>query len=86
MWICSGQTSDEATDSIIEKQIPEVARLNKSGSLKVENIDVFCEKGVFSVEQVSLRNWTKNDDLKKNTRKIFRRVESFGLDKMPDFI
>ncbi len=32
-------------------QLPEVCRLNASGELNVENIDVFCEKGVFGVEQ-----------------------------------
>ena len=44
-------SSDEATKDVIEKQIPEVVRQNKSGALNVENIDVFCEKGVFNVEQ-----------------------------------
>ena len=46
-----GMSSDEATKDVIEKQIPEVVRQNKSGALNVENIDVFCEKGVFNVEQ-----------------------------------
>ena len=44
-------SSDEATKDVIERQIPEVIRLNTSGELSVENIDVFCEKGVFNVEQ-----------------------------------
>ena len=44
-------SSDEATKDVIEIQIPEVVRQNKSGELTVENIDVFCEKGVFNVEQ-----------------------------------
>ena len=44
-------SSDEATKDVIEHQIPEVIRLNTSGELSVENIDVFCEKGVFNVEQ-----------------------------------
>ena len=44
-------TSDEATKNVIDVQIPEVVRLNKMKELSVENIDVFCEKGVFDVEQ-----------------------------------
>ena len=48
---CRGMSSDEATKDVIEKQIPEVVKQNKSGALNVENIDVFCEKGVFNVEQ-----------------------------------
>ena len=50
-YFCRGMSSDEATKDVIEKQIPEVVRQNKSGALNVENIDVFCEKGVFNVEQ-----------------------------------
>ena len=44
-------TSDEATKNVIDVQIPEIVRLNKMEELAVENIDVFCEKGVFNVEQ-----------------------------------
>ena len=44
-------TSDEATKDVIEVQIPEVVKQNRNGELSVENIDVFCEKGVFNVEQ-----------------------------------
>ena len=44
-------TSDEATENVIDVQIPEVIELIKTGKLGVENIDVFCEKGVFNVEQ-----------------------------------
>jgi len=46
-----GMTSDEATENVIDVQIPEVIELIKTGKLGVENIDVFCEKGVFNVEQ-----------------------------------
>jgi hypothetical protein len=38
----------------LRKQLPEVARLKSEGLLNVENIDVFCEKGVFDVEQVNV--------------------------------
>ena len=44
-------TSDEATRNVIDVQIPEILKLNKMEELSVENIDVFCEKGVFNVEQ-----------------------------------
>jgi imidazolonepropionase-like amidohydrolase len=47
----SGMNAEEATENVINVQLPEIARLNSSGALKVENIDVFCEKGVFNVEQ-----------------------------------
>ena len=43
-------TSDEATENVIDVQIPKVMELIKRGELGVENIDVFCEKGVFEVE------------------------------------
>ncbi|ROT70704.1 putative imidazolonepropionase isoform X2 [Penaeus vannamei] len=46
-----GMTADEATRSVIKDQIPAVAAAVKSGELKVDSIDVFCEKGVFSVDQ-----------------------------------
>nr|ACO10503.1 Probable imidazolonepropionase [Caligus rogercresseyi] len=46
-----GMTALEATEDIITKQIPAILEGNASGQLSVENIDVFCEKGVYSVEQ-----------------------------------
>ena len=46
-----GMTAEEATRDVIEKQLSEVRRLNELGELHVENIDVFCEKGVFNVDQ-----------------------------------
>ncbi|XP_038047809.1 probable imidazolonepropionase [Patiria miniata] len=46
-----GMTSDEATDNVINKQLPELQNLIQSGDVQVDNIDVFCEKGVFDVEQ-----------------------------------
>ena len=41
---------DEATDDIINVQIPIIRELNMSKELSVENIDVFCEKGVFDTD------------------------------------
>ena len=44
-------TAEEATEDVILNQLPEVDRLNRSGVLAVENVDVFCEKGVYDVAQ-----------------------------------
>ena len=46
-----GSTSDEATQDVINTQIPAIADLCLSGELHVDNIDVFCEKGVFNTDQ-----------------------------------
>jgi hypothetical protein len=54
-----GSSPEEATEDIISKQLPEVVRLNAEGVLSVENIDVFCEKGVFDVDQVNKNNHLK---------------------------
>ncbi len=44
-------TSDEAAEDVINKQIPELQDLVQSGEIQVDNIDVFCERGVFDVDQ-----------------------------------
>ena len=59
-----GKTADEACYDVINKQLPEVMEHVKNGTLTVDNIDVFCEKGVFDVEQ---------------TRKILNEGKKFGL-------
>ena len=46
-----GMTAEEATEDVLNEQIPVISKLCQSGELRVDNIDVFCEKGVFSVEQ-----------------------------------
>ncbi|ESN98636.1 hypothetical protein HELRODRAFT_155870 [Helobdella robusta] len=46
-----GMTAEEATVNIIEEQIPELQRLRLAGEIHVDNIDVFCEVGVFDVNQ-----------------------------------
>ncbi|PSN55823.1 putative imidazolonepropionase [Blattella germanica] len=46
-----GKTSSQATEDIIQKQIPTIKSLIEKGILSIENIDVFCEEGVFNVEQ-----------------------------------
>lgn len=57
-----GSTSDEATDDVIKTQLPTIA--HKNSDLDVDNIDVFCEKGVFDVNQ---------------RRRILQAGKSFGL-------
>lgn len=41
---------EEATDDIVNNQIPTIKKLMDQGQLHVDNIDVFCEKGVFDTE------------------------------------
>ena len=41
---------EEATNDVIGVQIPKIKELNETGELSVENIDVFCEKGVFETD------------------------------------
>ena len=44
-------TTEEATELILKEQIPRIKDLEDKGDLHVDNIDVFCEKGCFNVEQ-----------------------------------
>ncbi len=47
-----GASAAEAMDNVIYEQIPALKREKNAGRLDVmENIDVFCEKGVFAVHQ-----------------------------------
>lgn len=43
-----GKTSVEATRDLVECQIPLVKAAMEAGEITVDNIDVFCELGVFS--------------------------------------
>jgi imidazolonepropionase len=46
-----GSSEREQTDLIVQKILPEIDRRKKAGQLHtLENIDVFCEKGVFELE------------------------------------
>lgn len=46
-----GSTEERQTELIVNDILPELKRLQENGTLKtVENIDVFCEKGVFELE------------------------------------
>lgn len=44
-------TSDQATNSILTSHLPLLKQSMATGNIEVDNIDVFCEEGVFSVEQ-----------------------------------
>ena len=46
-----GSTAEETTQNIIDEQIPSISSLCETGEIHVDNIDVFCEKGVFNTEQ-----------------------------------
>eukprot|EP00298_Acanthocystis_sp_HF-20_P021548 c27982_g1_i1.p1 GENE.c27982_g1_i1~~c27982_g1_i1.p1 ORF type:complete len:427 (-),score=216.85 c27982_g1_i1:314-1594(-) len=60
----SGSTPEQATVDIVENQIPSLKLMIESGQVKCDNIDVFCEKGVFDVEQ---------------TRRILQEGKNAGL-------
>lgn len=47
----TGMTSDEATEDVIKRQIPALIEEKKKGTINPEQIDVFCEKNVFTPEQ-----------------------------------
>ena len=50
MLLGRGKSMEEATNDVINIQIPKIKELNDSKELSVENIDVFCEKGVFDTD------------------------------------
>ncbi|XP_035281945.1 probable imidazolonepropionase [Anguilla anguilla] len=45
-----GKTVAEATEDIIKVQLPKLKEKMEQGELRVDNIDVFCEKGVFDLD------------------------------------
>lgn len=57
-------TEDSFTRIILEEQLPAIARAIRLGEISVDNIDVFCEKDVFEVE---------------NTKKILLAGKEMGL-------
>ncbi|XP_010292128.1 PREDICTED: probable imidazolonepropionase [Phaethon lepturus] len=59
-----GKTATEATDDIINNHLPKLKELKLSGEIHVNNIDVFCEKGVFDLE---------------STRRILQAGKDIGL-------
>ncbi|XP_041379330.1 LOW QUALITY PROTEIN: probable imidazolonepropionase [Gigantopelta aegis] len=46
-----GSSAEEATDHILQEQIPAIVEQCAQDQLHVDNIDVFCEKGVFDRNQ-----------------------------------
>ncbi|GBM79454.1 putative imidazolonepropionase [Araneus ventricosus] len=44
-------TSHQATEAVLNEQLPALAEFMAAGTFTVDNIDVFCEKGVFDLEQ-----------------------------------
>ncbi|XP_044133176.1 probable imidazolonepropionase [Bufo gargarizans] len=45
-----GKSVKEATDDIIEHHLPALKQMALNDEIHVDNIDVFCEKGVFDLE------------------------------------
>ena len=52
------------TADILENQLPAIKNLINAGKLRVDAVDVFCEKGVYDVDQ---------------TKRILEAGQSFGL-------
>ena len=46
-----GKTAEEAKNDVIYNQLVQIKTLMQEGKLHVDNIDVFCEQGVFNVSQ-----------------------------------
>lgn len=46
-----GTTAEEAKNDVINNQLVQINNLMQAGKLHVDNIDVFCEQGVFDVCQ-----------------------------------
>ena len=49
--LTAGSDIETATTDVINNQLEQVMTSVKAGELNVENIDVFCEKGVFEISQ-----------------------------------
>ncbi|KAJ3207973.1 putative imidazolonepropionase [Entophlyctis luteolus] len=47
----AGSTAPQATEDVVNVQIPAVVKARNLGQIYVDNIDVFMEKGVFDAEQ-----------------------------------
>ena len=46
-----GSNMEAATRDVTDNQLEQVMKSVRAGELNVENIDVFCEKGVFEISQ-----------------------------------
>ena len=47
---CRGSTAEAAAQDVISHQIPSLQQHCQEGLLSIDNIDVFCEKGVFDTD------------------------------------
>ncbi|EGG25124.1 imidazolonepropionase [Cavenderia fasciculata] len=63
--IPKGSTAAQATQDIVENQLPELARLRAAGEISPANIDVFLEKGFFELD---------------DTRRILEAGKALGLE------
>ncbi|XP_074082722.1 putative imidazolonepropionase [Macrotis lagotis] len=59
-----GKTPTEAADDIVHNHLPKLKELGQRGEIHVDNIDVFCEKGVFDLH---------------STRRILQGGKDIGL-------
>ncbi|KAF7648869.1 hypothetical protein LDENG_00150180 [Lucifuga dentata] len=59
-----GKTVAEATEDILQVQLPRLKEQISAGTLSVDNIDVFCERGVFDL---------------RSTRSILQAGKDMGL-------
>ncbi|XP_045147300.1 probable imidazolonepropionase [Echinops telfairi] len=59
-----GKTATEAAEDIVKHHLPTLKALGSSGEVHVDNIDVFCEKGVFDLD---------------STRRILQGGKDIGL-------
>lgn len=49
LLVFRGKTLEEATEDILSVQLPAIHKQISEGNLRVDNIDVFCERGVFDL-------------------------------------
>ncbi|XP_036879004.1 probable imidazolonepropionase isoform X3 [Manis javanica] len=59
-----GKTVAEAADDIVNNHLPKLKELARNGDIHIDNIDVFCEKGVFDLD---------------STRRILQSGKDIGL-------
>ncbi|KAM4882269.1 putative imidazolonepropionase isoform 2-T2 [Thomomys bottae] len=59
-----GKTATEAAADIIAHHLPKLKELGRNGEIQVDNIDVFCEEGVFDLD---------------STRRILQSGKEIGL-------
>ena len=59
-----GKNATEAADDIINFHLPKLKELDLNGEIHIDNIDVFCEKGVFDLN---------------STRRILQMGKDIGL-------